>query len=200
MIIVGFLFLTDVFIPTAENIKQDAWIRQNHSEPPIAVLMFTFTSKGGFFTGQPIHVKIQMWLTVGENYTDIAIVFPDAYAYPRNQTPGKPPSAPWFSLTENGDRNGQGNMEFTASGSFGYIIYSEGQPVYYAADQKTIEISPYENFLQVEYGLHGLGLTLISIAASILAIPTIREEVRKKRRSKNRKLIQKEKTRLTGKY
>jgi hypothetical protein len=190
MIIVGFLFVTDVFFPTAENIKQDAWIRQNPSEPPIAVLMFTFTSKGGFFTGQPMHVKIQMWLTAGENYTDIAIVFPDAYAYPRNQTPGKPPGAPWFSLTENGDRIGQGDMEFTASDSFGYIIYSEGQPVYYAADQKTIEISPYENFLQVRYGLYGLGLTLISIAISILAIPTIGEKVRKKRRKQGRKYFE----------
>jgi len=189
MFIIGILFMTDIFIPTVEHIKQDAWIRQNSSEPAIAGLMFIFTSKGGFFTGQPIHVKIQMWLTEGENYTDIAIVFPDAYAYPRNQTPGKPPSAPWICLKEDGDRIGEGDIEFTSPGSYGYIIFSEGQPVYYAADQKTIEISPYENFLQVRYSLYGLGLTLISIAVSILAIPAIREKRRKGTNERKRQKV-----------
>ena len=77
--------MTDILIPTVEHIKQDVWIRQNSSEPPIAVLMFIFTSKGGF-TGQPIHVKIQMWLTEGGITPTLPSFFQTAYAYPRNQT------------------------------------------------------------------------------------------------------------------
>ena len=119
------LCVLEIIIPIVEHIKQDAWIRENPSEPPVAVLMFTFTSKGGFFANNPIHVRIQMWLTVGKNYSNIVICFPDAYAYPRNQTPGKPPNAGWIPITKSGNLTGEGDIEFTSSGSFGYIIYSE---------------------------------------------------------------------------
>jgi len=181
------LCVLEIIIPIAETIKQDAWISENPSEPPVAVLMFTFTSKGGFFANSPIHVRIQMWLTVGENYSNIVICFPDAYAYPRNQTPGKPPNAGWIPIPRSGNLTGEGDIEFTSSGSFGYIIYSEEKPVYYAAEQQIIHVSLYENLVQIRFAADGIGVTLISIGVAILALPKIIEKTSKKSKQRTKR-------------
>jgi len=81
-------------------------------------------------------------------FSDIAMCFPNSYTYPRRQTPWQTSRRGWISISENGDRVGEGDIEFTGSGSFGYIIYSQGKPVYYAANQKTIEVSPFEVRIQ----------------------------------------------------
>ena len=48
-IVLGLLFILGTFVPTAKHIKQDAWLSEKpDEEPPIAILMFTFTSKGDF--------------------------------------------------------------------------------------------------------------------------------------------------------
>jgi len=182
-VIIGILFLFDVVIPSSEHIKQDAWIAEDPSKPPIGVLEFVFASKAGFFAGIPIHVKVRLWFTVGENYSDLAICFPDAYAYPRNQTPGKPPSAGWVPINKKDGFIGEGDIEFTQSGSFGYIVYSKGWPVYYAADGQIIQISPQESFLQMRFAVWGVGATFISIGAGILAhiIQKRRKETKIKR-------------------
>lgn len=169
LIAFGFLFILGTFVPTAKHIKQDAWISEKPDEqPPIAVLMFTFTSKGDFAANHPIHVRIQMWVTVGINFSDVAICFPDSYAYPRHQTPGKPPDAGIFPISENGDRIGEGDIEFTSEGSFGYIIYSEDEPVYYAADQEIIHVLPHQNIAQLELSHKTTGITLIGIGVSLI--------------------------------
>jgi len=179
IITIGILFVFEISIITVEHIKQDAWAREDPSENPIADLMFTFSSKGGFFANRPIHVRIQIWLTLGENYSSIAICFPDAYSYPRNQTPGKPPEAGWVQISKKDDLLGESDLEFTSPSSFGYIIYSEGQPAYYAAEQQIIQISPYENFEQMKFAAYGVGLTLISIGIALLALPKIIEKTRR---------------------
>jgi hypothetical protein len=178
-----------MLVPTVEHIKQDAWVKENSFEPPIAVLMFVFTSKGGFFSNNPIHVKIQMWLTVGENYSDIAICFPDAYAYPMNQTLGKPPSAGWVQVIKENNFTGEGDIIFTSSGSFGYIIFSEEKPVYYAAEQHIIQISPHESLLQMKFAIYSVGVTLISIGVSVLALPKIRTAKKGKTQKTRKKRI-----------
>jgi len=140
--------------------------------------MFTFSSKWGFFANNPVHVKVQMWFSVGENWSNIAICFPDAYAYPINRTPGLPPQAGWVSVmktTENGFI-GEGDIIFTSPGSFGYIIFSEENPVYYAAEQQIIQISPSENLLQIKIGVYATGIALISLGLSVLMLPKIIEK------------------------
>jgi|YelNatPaOPRAMG01_1025707.scaffolds.fasta_scaffold147604_2 hypothetical protein len=148
--------------------------------------MFVFTSKGGFFSNNPIHVKIQMWLTVGENYSNIAICFPDAYTYPMNQTLGKPPSVGWVQVIKENNFTGEGDIIFTFSGSFGYIIFSQEKPVYYAAEQHIIQISPYESLLQKKFTSYGVGVALISLGVTVLALPKIRTARKRKPQPKRR--------------
>jgi hypothetical protein len=189
----GALFFFGAFIPMAKHIRQDLWVTEKtDSEPPNAYLMFTFTSKGGFTANYPIHVEIQIWLTAGINYSDLAIVFPDAYEYPRKQMLGKPPEAPWIPISENGDRIGESDMEFTSPGSFGYIIYSQEKPVYYAADQQIIQISPYEVRVQTELNYRMLGVALVGVGLSTILVPEIKRKSKpkitgKKRRKKRKK-------------
>lgn len=192
-LISGALFFFGAFIPTVKHIKQDLWVTEKtDSEPPNAYLMFTFTSKGGFTSNCPMHVEIQIWLTVGVNYSNLAIVFPDAYEYPMKQIPGKPPEAPWIPISENGDRIGEGDMEFTSPGSYGYIIYSQEQPVYYAAEQEIIKVSPYEVQAQTDLNHKMLGVTLVGIGLTAIMVPKIKEKkskpkiTRKKRQKKTR--------------
>jgi len=188
LIALGLLFILGTFIPTAEHIKQDAWLSDKpDEEPPIAVLMFTFTSKGDFTANYPIHVRIQMWVTVGINYSNVAICFPDSYAYPRNQTPGKPPEAGWISISENDDRVGEGDIEFTSEGSFGYIIFSDNKPVYYAADQEIIHVLPHENRIQFELNHKIAGFTLIGIGVSLI-VGFVSIETAKKRKGKKKSM------------
>jgi hypothetical protein len=52
---IGVLLLSEFFAPIIENVKQDAWIKEDPSEPPVAILMFIFSSKWGFFSNSPIH-------------------------------------------------------------------------------------------------------------------------------------------------
>ncbi|MEM3875374.1 MAG: hypothetical protein QXU45_09625 [Candidatus Bathyarchaeia archaeon] len=176
----------EFFAPVMENIKQDVWIKENPSEPPVAILLFVFNSKWGFFSNSPIHVKVQMWVTVGENVTEVAICFPDAYAYPINQTPGRPPNAGWIPIRKENNFTGEGDIIFTYPGAFGYIIYSEGKPVYYAADQEIIQISPPENLSQLKITVYSVGIALISLGLSVLILPKIRTA--KKRKTNKRKL------------
>ena len=169
LIIFGLLLISGLFISEACHIKQDAWLSEKpDEEPPIAVLMFTFTSKGDFTANYPIHVRIQMWVTVGINCSNVAICFPDSYAYPRNQTSGKPPEAGWIPISENGDRIGEGDIEFTSQGSFGYIIYSNNEPVYYAANQEIIHVLPHERRIQLDLSHKSVGIALIGIGISLI--------------------------------
>lgn len=203
LFIPGLLFILGTFIPTAEHIKQDAWLPENpDEEPPIAILMFTFTSKGDFTANYPIHVKIQMWVTVGINCSNVAICFPDSYAYPRKQTPGKPPEAGWIPISENGDRIGESDIEFTSQGSFGYIIYSNNEPVYYAADQEIIHVSPHENRIQLELSHRTAGFTLIGISVSIIGIigiPKFRKPAKETRTTRKKVVTKRRKSRKTKK-
>jgi hypothetical protein len=174
--IIGVLLLSEFFAPIIENVKQDAWIKEDPSEPPVAILMFIFSSKWGFFSNSPIHVKVQMWVTEGVNLSEVAICFPDAYAYPITQTSGKPPNAAWIPVTKEKENKfmGEGDLVFTSPGTFGYIIYSEGKPVYYAGGQQIIQISPPENLFQIKIAYYGLGIALISLGISILILPKIK--------------------------
>lgn len=186
LIVPGLLFISGTFIPTAEHIKQDAWLSEKPSEePPIAFLVFTFTSKGDFYANHPIHVSIQMWVTVGINCSNVVICFPDSYAYPRHQTPGKPPDAGEIPISENGDRIGEGDIEFTSEGSFGYIIFSDNKPVYYAADQEIIHVLPHENKIQLELNHKIAGFTLIGIGVSLI-VGVIGIETAKLRKGKKK--------------
>ncbi|MDH5771433.1 MAG: hypothetical protein OEZ25_09130, partial [Candidatus Bathyarchaeota archaeon] len=168
-IVFGALFILGMFIPTAKHIKQDAWLSEKPDEaPPVATLMFTFTSKGDFAANYPIHVAIQMWVTVGFNCSNVAVCFPDSLAYPRHQIPGKPPDAGWIPISENGNRIGEGDIEFTSEGSFGYIIYSDNEPVYYAADQGIIHVLPHDNIIQLELNHRTAGIALIGIGVPLI--------------------------------
>lgn len=177
LVICGALFFLGFFIPKGEQIKQDVW--DIGEGDPEGYLVFYFTSSGGFFANYPIHVKIQVWITAGKNYSDIVVVFPDAYVYPRNQTPGNPPAAAEIPISEDGDRIGEGYMEFTSSGSFGYIIFSRGQPVYYAANIQIIQVSPYENRVQLDLANKGVGITLAALGITLIGLPILKHKKKK---------------------
>jgi hypothetical protein len=130
-----------------EQVFQDVWVERPQDEPH-AAYWFTFTSKGAFTANYPVHVLIKLWITKGqEALLPLSFLFPDALVYPRRVTQGHPPEAPnipvSFSSNE-GAYIGEGDMEFTAAGQFGYIIFSQGKPVFYAAQKKIITISPVE--------------------------------------------------------
>ncbi|MDW8034533.1 MAG: hypothetical protein RMI79_06360 [Nitrososphaerota archaeon] len=188
-IIIGVLLLSEFIAPVMENIKMDAWIREDPSEPPVAILKFVFNSKWGFFSNSPIHVKVQIWVAAGENASDVAICFPDAYAYPINQTPSKPPHAGWIPIRKENNFTGEGDIIFTYPGTFDYIIYSEGKPVYYAAEREIIQISPPENLHQIKITVYGVGIALISLGLSVFILPKIR--IVKKRKTTKKKLMRK---------
>lgn len=170
--VTGILYYEGFFIPQVHSIKQEVWLSSDPKEPPIAILVFEFSSKGSFTANYPIHVKVKMMISSGINLTDImpvTIVFPDAYMYPRViEKPGMPPTAGIvsLSLTQEGI-TGEADIEFTSRGIFGYIIFSKDSPAYYAANSPLIEIAPYETRLQIESGEKNLGITLIGVAITI---------------------------------
>ena len=118
--------------------------------------------------------------------SEVAICFQDAYAYPITQIPGKPPNAAWIPVTKENKFIGEGDLIFTSPGTFGYIIYSEGKPVYYAAGQQIIQISPSENMFQIKIAIYSLGITLISLGISIVILPKIKTYHKRKATKRRR--------------
>lgn len=168
LFVIGILYWRGWFTPPVHSIKQDAWL-SDPKEPPKATLIFDFSSKGAFTANYPIHVKVRMMVSKGINVTDIMpidIIFPDTYAHPIIiEKPGAPPTAGIVKLNSTPEGLvGEADIEFTSKGAFGYVIFSKGNPVYYAANISLIEIAPYETRLQLEASQRNHGIAFITAA------------------------------------
>jgi hypothetical protein len=87
-----------------------------------------------------------------------------------------PPEAPTipvsFSQAE-GAYVGEGTIEFTAPGQFRYIIYSKSKPAFYAAQRKTITISPVEIRAQLSGNERNIGIALIGVGIAIMGLVSV---------------------------
>lgn len=177
LFVIGALYWRGLFVPRAQSIKQDPWLSDDPKEPPRAILIFDFSSKGAFTANYPIHVRVRMMVSEGTNVTDIMpidIIFPDTYVYPRIiEKLGAPPTAGIVKLNSTHEGLvGEADIEFTSKGAFGYIIFSKGNPVYYAANISIIEIAPHETRLQLEASErnHGIAFITTAIAAFVALV------------------------------
>lgn len=103
----------------------------------------------------------------------LSFVFPDAFVYPRRMSQSHPPEAPTIPVSFSPAEAayvGEGTIEFTAPGQFGYIIYLKGNPAFYAAQRKTITISPVETRAQLSGNERNVGIALIGVGIAIIAI------------------------------
>ena len=171
-VIVALYTMQGGFLGSAQQIIQDVWV-ENPADPPKAYYQFTFVSVGAFTANYPIEVSIKLWITKGlvDQLTPLAFVFPDALSYPQAPSPTHPAEAPTIHVafsSADGAYVGKGTMEFTAPGQFGYIIFSKGLPVFYAADRKTITVSPVEVREQLNSNQRNTGLTLLGIGITLI--------------------------------
>lgn len=188
LISIGVIFIGGLFTPDVQSIKQDAWPAEKLEDSPIAVVVFSFTSRGAFTANHPIHIKVDMFISEGINITNLLpleIIFPDSFAYPRNITElGFPPNAGSVKISQkNMGGFGEGDVEFTSGGSFGYIIYSKGVPVFYAANIPVIEVAPYEIRLQLETNERNIGMGLMAVGVTLF-VGFLSQTPKKKRKSR----------------
>jgi len=129
-----------------DHFFNDVWIENGYRDP-LATITFRFTSEGAFTTNHPISVKVTVLITKGfqNELLPLEIIFPDAFKYPREITsPSGTPTAGILKIRDSPPYEGETTIEFTQPGSYGYIIFSKGQPRYFAAERKIITVSPYD--------------------------------------------------------
>lgn len=130
-----------------DHVFSDVWVEKGYSDP-LAVITFSFSTEEAFTANHPITVKVTILITKGlqKKLLPIDIHFPDAFKFPRETTgpSGVPPVAGIVKIRSDPPYEGEAVIEFTQSGSFGYIIFSKGKPRYYAAEKKIITISPHD--------------------------------------------------------
>ena len=162
-----------------EQVCQDAWV-ERPEDPPKAYYEFKFSSQDAFTANFPIDVSIKLWITKGfeDKVQPLQFIFPEGLRYPRSSRKDKPEESLTVDI-EKGPTSyvGQGRMEFTSPGKFGYILCSAGKPVYSATNKAIITVSPVEiragiedKFSQRGLALISIGLTLIGIAVALLAL------------------------------
>ncbi len=129
-----------------EHFFNDIWIEKGYKDP-LAVITFKFSSEEAFTTNYPINVKVTILITKGlqKELLPLRIIFPDSFKHPQEITsPSGTPTAGIVKIRSSPPYEGEAVIEFTQSGSFGYIIFSKNKPRYYAANRNVITISPYD--------------------------------------------------------
>jgi len=165
----------------------DVWVSDPRKEP-MGMIIFNFTSKGSFTANYPINVKVTIFLTKGVDYnfsysdlSPITVVFPDSFAYPRRGT-----EAGQINMSHKDGIVGEADIEFTTGGDFGYIVFSKGEPFFYAAEQKIITVASPEARLQIEADSRGFGLSIIGVGTTVIGLMYELYERSEKSRSSDR--------------
>jgi hypothetical protein len=190
------IFNPYLILPSVSDTKQIPWTKPNE-ETPKAVIQFTFTSKVAFTTNYPIHVKVEILLLKEENENDtnlvIGIVNPPAQAY-KTPLSEYPYSALIWMSTDGLPRTGELDVEFTASGSYGFFILSGVLPeltnmtVAFVYNSALIEIEPYNIRFTSEWAIRAISIPVIF---SCIGIYLERDKIssrifNKKRKTKRR--------------
>lgn len=181
--------------PVVEHIFNDGGELESGQ---IMWLTFIFRSKSAFTTNYPIHVRVVLLLSKNsEELLPIEIRFPEAYDYPKRifSSIGTP-KAGIINMSSTPPYSGEGDIEFTQAGGFGYMIFSKGMPRV-VVEREVIKVSPYEVRLQIENSranqesnqrmlgltLAGIGVAVMSIAVAITAKQNVRVKTKRARKA-----------------
>lgn len=170
IILIGTLVLASFlgFESTVEQVFDDVLFDEVHRE--LAQFAFTLTSKGAFTTNYPIHVRVRVLIIEKQvmEMLPIQVVFPNACEYPRRVvTPLEIPAVARVSISNISPYCGEAYMEFTYSGTFGYMIFLKDNPLCETVRQKIITVSPYEVRLQIDNVRRQLGIGIVALGIAI---------------------------------